>query len=74
MVVGNLLYKNQEIHVISSIFTVENGNVKVLMIGRINNPYKDMWALVGGALQNDEDLEIGLRQEIKKKQEWRIWN
>ncbi len=67
MEVNNPLYKNQGIHVISSIFTVENGNVKVLLIKRTNAPYKDMWALVGGALHNDEDLEVGLRREIKEK-------
>ena len=52
MEVNNPLYKNQGIHVISSIFTVDHGGVKVLLIKRKNNPFKDKWALVGGALYN----------------------
>ena len=67
MDVKNKLYKNQGIHVISTIFTVEKGNVKVLLIKRKNEPYKDMWALVGGALYNNEDVEEGMYREIKEK-------
>ncbi len=67
MEVNNPLYKNQGIHVISSIFTVSNGEVKVLLIKRKNNPYNNMWALVGGALYNNEELEAGMKREIKEK-------
>lgn len=67
MEIKNPLYKNQGIHVISSIFTVEKGVTKVLLIRRKNEPYKDMWALVGGALYNNEDLEYGMKREIKEK-------
>ena len=66
MDVKNKLYKNQGIHVISTIFTVEKGNAKVLLIKRKNEPYKDMWALVGGALYNNEDVEEGMYREIKE--------
>ena len=64
---NNPLYKNQGIHVISSIFTVEKGKTKVLLIKRKNEPYKDMWALVGGALYNNETILNGLKREIKEK-------
>lgn len=67
MEVTNPLYKGQGIHVIASIFTVDHGVVKVLLIKRKNEPYKDKWALVGGALYNNEDLDAGLRREIKEK-------
>lgn len=63
----NPLYKNQGIHMIASIFTVDHGNVKVLLIKRKNEPYKDKWALVGGALYNNEDLNDGISREIKEK-------
>lgn len=63
----NELYKNQGIHVINTIFTVDNGVVKVLLVKRNNEPYKDMWALVGGALYNNELLEDGVRREIEEK-------
>ena len=64
---NNPLYKEQGIHVITSIFTVEKGITKVLLIKRKNNPYKDMWALVGGALYNNEDLLDGAKREILEK-------
>ena len=67
MKVENVLYKNQGIHVISSIFTVDNGKVKVLLLKRRNEPYKDYWALVGGALYNNESIEDGIRGEIYEK-------
>lgn len=67
MEVKNPLYKNQGIHVITSIFTVDHGVVKILLIKRNNEPYKDAWALVGGALYNNEDLVTGVRREIKEK-------
>ncbi len=67
MTVDNPLYKNQGIHIITSIFTVESGITKVLLIKRKNEPYKDMWALVGGALYNNEDLMDGVYREIYEK-------
>lgn len=67
MEINNPLYKNQGIHVIANIFTVEKGITKVLLIKRKNNPYKDMWALVGGALYNNEDIENGMQREIYEK-------
>lgn len=67
MEVHNSLYKKQGIHVIASIFTVEKGITKVLLIKRKNAPYQGMWSLVGGALYNNEDLEDGLRREIEEK-------
>ena len=67
MRVNNKLYKNQGIHVISTIFTVTNGVTKILLIRRKNAPYEKMWSLVGGALYNNETLEDGLKREIFEK-------
>lgn len=67
MRVENKLYKNQGIHVISSIFTIENGIVKVLLVKRRNEPFKDYWALVGGALYNNETIDDGIKREIFEK-------
>lgn len=67
MEVNNPLYKNQGIHIISSLFTVDHGVVKVLLIKRNNEPFKGKWALVGGALYNNEDLLNGAKREIKEK-------
>lgn len=67
MDVNNKLYKNQGIHVISCIFTVENGITKVLLIKRKNNPFLGMWALPSGALYNNESLIDGTYRELKEK-------
>lgn len=67
MEVSNKLYKNQGIHVITALFTVEQGITKVLLIKRKNKPYEGDWVLTGGALYNNEDLEIGALRELKEK-------
>lgn len=64
---NNPLYKEQGIHLITSIFTVEEGILKVLLIKRNNEPFKDKWALVGGALYNNELVEDGVKREIIEK-------
>ena len=67
MKINNPLYNKQGIHVICSIFTVDKGITKVLLIKRKNNPFNGMWALTGGALYNNEDLIDGMKREIKEK-------
>lgn len=67
MEVNNPRYKNQGIHVVSAIFTIDKGITKVLIIKRKNEPFKDKWALVSGALYNDEELMPGMQREIKEK-------
>lgn len=46
MQLTNPLYKNIGIHVIASIFTIDKGVVKVLLVKRTNEPFKGMWSLV----------------------------
>ena len=67
MEIKNPLYKNQGIHVIASIFTVEKGVVKVLLIKRTNEPFKGKCALPGGALYNNENIIDGVKRELKEK-------
>lgn len=67
MELSNKLYKNIGIHVITTLFTVNKGEVKVLLIKRTNEPFKDYWALPGGAMYNNETLEDGARRELKEK-------
>lgn len=67
MRINNPLYKNIGIHVICSIFTVDKGVIKVLLIKRKNEPYKDKWALVGGGLYNNETIEEAMNREIYEK-------
>ena len=67
MEVNNKLYKNQGIHIITSLFTVEDGIVKVLLIKRKNEPFYGEWVLTGGALYNNESLEDGAYRELSEK-------
>ena len=67
MKVNDSRYKNQGIHVISNIFTIDKGVIKILLVKRKYDPFKDKWALVSGALYNDEELTDGLNREIKEK-------
>jgi peptide subunit release factor RF-3 len=39
------------------IFTLQGGQLKVLLIQRAHAPYKDHWSLPGGFVEIDEDLE-----------------
>lgn len=67
MELKNPLYKNIGIHVVNSIFTIDNGVVKVLLIKRTNNPYNGYWALPGGGLYNNELVLDGAKRELKEK-------
>lgn len=67
MDVKNKLYKNQGIHIITAIFTVEMGVTKVLLVKRKNEPFLGDWILTGGALYNNEDLLDGAKREIYEK-------
>jgi 8-oxo-dGTP diphosphatase len=46
----------------------KNGNqVSILLIKRLNPPYKDCWALPGGFLEEDESLLDCANRELKEE-------
>ena len=49
------------------IFTIEDGDLKVLLIKRAGNPFKDQWALPGGFLLKNEDPENAAKRVLKEK-------
>lgn len=67
MELNNPLYKNIGAHVVSSIFTIEKGEIKVLLIKRKNEPFKGKWALPGGAMYNNELINDAAKRELKEK-------
>jgi 8-oxo-dGTP diphosphatase len=67
MDITNIKYKNQGIHAIAPIFTIENGEISVLLIKRKKEPFKGKWILTGGAIYNDETIDQGLKREIFEK-------
>lgn len=63
----NKKYARQGIHGIVSLFTVEDSSIKVLLVKEHDGPYAGKWILTGGAIYNDEDIEAGIRRELKEK-------
>lgn len=49
------------------IFTVRDKQLKLLQIMRGGEPFKGKWALPGGFVQLDEDLETGARRELAEE-------
>ncbi|MBI3633431.1 MAG: NUDIX hydrolase [Candidatus Vogelbacteria bacterium] len=49
------------------IFTVDQGDLKVLLTKRSNDPFRGMWALPGGFLQKNEQLGVAAARVLKEK-------
>lgn len=46
------------------VFSQTNGEDHVLLIQRKNEPFKDSWALPGGFVEDDEDLQPAAAREL----------
>ena len=42
-------------------------NLKILLVQRKNEPFKNDWALPGGFLEDEEPLEEGAKRELKEE-------
>lgn len=49
------------------IFCKSSKNYKILLVKRKNDPFKEKWALPGGFLEEEEDLETGAKRELKEE-------
>lgn len=49
------------------IYSLQNEKIKVLLIKRGREPYKDCWAFPGGFLNMDEDLSECARRELEEE-------
>jgi 8-oxo-dGTP diphosphatase len=49
------------------IFTIRGGSLEVLLIQRGNPPFQGCWALPGGLLEEDEDLDVCARRELEEE-------
>jgi len=49
------------------IFTIRDKKLKLLLIMRGGEPFKGKWALPGGFVRLDEDLEMGARRELSEE-------
>lgn len=50
-----------------SIFTIDGGIIKVLLLRKKSEPYKGYWILPGGIVANDETIEENLLDAIDSK-------
>jgi len=49
------------------IFTVQNNELKVLLVKRKFEPFKDMWAIPGGFVKIDESLENAAKRKLEEE-------
>ena len=49
------------------IFSIRDGRLKLLLIRRAGQPYQGKWALPGGFVRLDEDLESGALRELEEE-------
>lgn len=66
---GNFCYKYPRPAVTTDcvIFGYDGAVMKLLLIKRGNEPYKDKWAFPGGFLNMDESAEEGVKREVKEE-------
>jgi 8-oxo-dGTP diphosphatase len=51
----------------ATIFTVDKGEIKVLLLRKKTEPYRGYWILPGNFLKNDEELENNIKTAIYDK-------
>jgi len=49
------------------VFKKKENNIQILLIERKNEPFKNMWALPGGFVDKDEDIETAAYRELKEE-------
>jgi 8-oxo-dGTP diphosphatase len=49
------------------IFAVTPGSIKLLLIKRSNEPFKGQWAIPGGFINMDEELEDAVTRELQEE-------
>lgn len=49
------------------VFRKKNAQKEILLIQRKNEPFKNQWALPGGFVDNDEDLETAAKRELREE-------
>ena len=63
----NYEYPHPAVTVDVAVFARKNNQLKLLLIQRAQDPHKGKWALPGGFVDIDEDLEIAARRELKEE-------
>lgn len=67
MDISNPLYKDQCVYVNVVVFTVEEKNVKALLVKRKVEPFAGEWIIPGGVVYNNESTDFAAIRELKEK-------
>lgn len=59
--------KTEEVTVDVVIFTIDDDKLKVLLVKRANEPFKDKWAIPGGFIRLSETLDSAALRVLKEK-------
>jgi 8-oxo-dGTP diphosphatase len=62
-----VLIQNIKIAADAMIFSGTGEDMQLLLIKRGNEPYKGMWAIPGGFVEDDEDLEAAAIRELEEE-------
>ena len=60
-------YPHPAVTVDCVVFGLDDSDLKVLLIQRGLDPYRDAWALPGGFVKIDEDLDTATRRELEEE-------
>lgn len=60
-------YKNPGLTADIVVFGFFENIIKILLIQRKNNPYKDMWAIPGGFVDYNEEIKIAAYRELEEE-------
>jgi 8-oxo-dGTP diphosphatase len=52
---------------LATIFSVDKGEIKVLLLRKRTEPYRGYWVLPGNFLKTDEELETGIKNAVYEK-------
>ena len=59
--------QNIKVTVDAIVFSVIDEQLKVLLVQRKNEPFKDMWSIPGGFVEDGETLEGAMKRELKEE-------
>ena len=66
--------QNISVTVDSVVFSERDGQDRILLIKRKNDPYKGEWAIPGGFLEDDEQPEAGALRELEEETGLKLQN
>jgi len=62
-----MIKQDIKVTVDAMVFDRSNGNTRILLIQRKNDPDKGHWAFPGGFVEDDEDLEAAALRELEEE-------